>query len=356
MTSIEMTSPNRRLAAVMFLDMVRYSALMSENETQAITNLKDLKKVLLSATSTFEGRIVKALGDGFLMDFPTALAAVSCAKHILEALNTRNHVRPYREHIAVRIAIQLGDVVEEKGDLFGDAVNIAARLQPFCDTNAIIMTEMVYVQVCNQIVLKGAHAPPRKLKNIPNRLRVFQTAPEGVNFAWWSLKKRGWMAAAAMTLVIVGLLSTGIIYLEHRLTEAKPRVGLLYVRPQNQRVETMARNLEAEINLRFASLKGVRWVERAALLEMFQQEGIEDLTEIQELESKAFHIGKKCGLYYALYGGVEKTAKQRWRLTLKVVDTQSKASVKVFTVSGVDAPSIVSLMQVKAQFWLDHGQ
>jgi class 3 adenylate cyclase len=353
MTQLETNPPNRRLAAVVFLDMVRYSALMSENESQAITNLKDLKKILQTAVPSFGGRIVKFLGDGFLMEFPTALSAVSSAKHVLEALNTHNHVRPYREHIAVRIAIQLGDVVEEKGDLFGDAVNIAARLQPFCDTNGIIMTEMVYVQVCNQIVLKGAHTPPRKLKNIPNRMRVFQTAPEGVNLALWSLKKRGWVAAAAMAMLILGLCSMGVLFMEHRLSEAKPRIGLLYVQPQNPKQETLAHKMEAEINLKFASLKEIRWVERSALLDMFRQEGIQDLTEVKELEEKAFHITKQSGLRYALYGGVEKIGKERWRLTLKIVDTQSMASVKVLTVSGGDAASIVALMQIRLQFWLE---
>jgi class 3 adenylate cyclase len=353
MTSVEPNSPNRRLAAVMFLDMVRYSALMSENESQAITNLKDLKKILHSAVSSFEGRIVKSLGDGFLLDFPTALSAVSCSKHILAALDTHNHVRPYREHIDVRIAIQLGDVVEEKGDLFGDAVNIAARLQPLCDTNSIIMTDMVYVQVCNQIVLKGAHTPPRKLKNIPNRMRVFQTVPEGVNFAWWSLKKRGWMAAAAMALVILGLLSTGILYLEKRLAEAKPRIGLLYIQAQNPKLEPIARSMEVEINIKFASLESIHWVERAALLGMFRQEGITDLTQIQEMEGKAFHIEKQSGLYYALYGGVEKIRKNRWRLSMKVVDTKSMVCIKVLTVSGPDVPSIISLMKFRLQSWLD---
>jgi class 3 adenylate cyclase len=353
MTHAELNPPNRRLAAVMFLDMVRYSALMSENESQAITNLKDLKKILQSAVPSYGGRIVKFLGDGFLMDFSTALSAVSCAKQILEALNTHNHVRPYREHIDVRIAIQLGDVVEEKGDLFGDAVNIAARLQPLCDTNGIIMTEMVYVQVCNQIVLKGAHTPPRKLKNIPNRMRVFQTAPEGVNLALWSLKKQGWVAATAAALIVLGLLSTGILYLGHWLAETKPRISLLYVQPQNPKQENLARKIETELNLQFASLKGIRWVERSALLDMFRQEGIEDLTKVKDLEEKAFHIEKQSGLHYALYGGVEKVGKERWRFTLKVVDTQSMACVKVLTVSGGDAASIVGLMQIRLQYWLD---
>lgn len=336
----------------MFLDMVRYSALMSKDEAQAMENVKELKKVLQAATSSFGGRIVKYLGDGFLLEFPTAIAAVSCAKQVLAALNTRNHVRPSQEHIDVRVAIQLGDVVEEKGDLFGDAVNIAARLQPLCDPNGIAMTEMVYVQVCNQIVLKGAFTPPRKLKNIPNRLKVFQTAPEGVDLAYWTFKKQGGLAAAALVLMTLGVLSTGAIWFKFHLDNAKPRMGLLYLRPQNAKVETMTRNMEGEINLRFASLNGTRWVERTALLDLFSQAGVKNLTRIKDLEAKAHQVEKDSGLRYALYGGVERIAKKRWRLTLKVVDTQSMACVKVITVSGEDAPSIVSLMQVKTQNWL----
>ncbi len=352
MATAESSASNRRLAAVMFLDMVRYSALMAKDEAQALANIKDLKKILQAALASFGGRLVKSLGDGFLIEFPTAISAVSCGKQILATLNTRNHVRPFREHIDVRIAIQLGDVVEEKGDLFGDAVNIAARLQPLCDPNGMAMTEMVYVQVCNQLVLKGTFTPPRKLKNIPNRLKVFQTAPEGVDMTLWTLKKQGWVSAAAVLVILLGLFSTGALLLKQRLDANHLRAGLLYVRPQNHRAESMARNMEDEINLRFASLKGIRWVERAALLDMFQKAGISDLTQVKEMEAKASGVEKESGLQYALYGGVEKVAKDRWRLTVKVVDTQSMACVKVFTVSGGDAPSIVSLMQVKAQNWL----
>ncbi|HUO58846.1 MAG TPA: adenylate/guanylate cyclase domain-containing protein [bacterium] len=356
MASAETNASHRRLAAVMFLDMVRYSALMAKNESQALANLKDLKKILLATASHFEGRIVKSLGDGFLVEFPTAITAVSCAKQILSALHTRNHVRPSREHIDARIAIQLGDVVEEKGDLFGDAVNIAARLQSICDPNAIIMTEMVYVQVCNQIVLKGTFTPPRKLKNIPNRLRVFQTAPEGVDLTLWTLKKQGWVAATVLFLLVAGVLSTGAILFKQHLDANRLRMGLLYIRPVRPGAQGMARNMEDEINMKFASLKKVRWVERAALLEMFHKAGIEDVTKTKELEQKAFSVEKDSGLQYALYGGVEKVAKNRWRLTLKIVDTQSMAVVKVLTCSGEDAPSVVALMQVKAQNWLKSGE
>ena len=352
MAHAETTASNRRLAAIMFLDMVHYSALMAKNEAQALTNVKELKKILQGALASFGGRLVKSLGDGFLIEFSTAISAVSCGKQILAALNTRNHVRPSREHIDVRIAIQLGDVVEEKGDLFGDAVNIAARLQPLCDPNGMVMTEMVYVQVCNQLVLKGTFTPPRKLKNIPNRLKVFQTAPEGVDMTLWTLKKQGWVAAAGFFVITLGLLSFGAILLKNHLDASHLRAGLLYVRPQNHRAESMARNMEDEINLRFASLKGIRWVERSALLDMFQKSGITDLTQVKEMEAKASAVEKESGLQYALYGSVEKIRTDRWRLTLKIVDTQSMACVKVFTVSGMDAPSIVYLMQVKTQNWL----
>src|SRR5207244_3315593 len=132
----------RRLAAVMFLDMVGYSALMSRSESQAMTCVKDLEAILRAEVSAAGGRLVKLMGDGSMAEFPTGGAAVACARRIQEVVAARKAANPDCP-FDVRIGLHLGEVSDEGGDLFGDAVNIAARIQPLADPGGIAMSGTV---------------------------------------------------------------------------------------------------------------------------------------------------------------------------------------------------------------------
>lgn len=168
---------NRRLAAVMFLDMVGYSALMSKDEARALACVGELEKLLRVEIPRAGGRLVKFLGDGSMAEFPTALAAVHCSQNVLAAIEAKNAwVAPVNRY-AVRIGLHLGELVDVENDIFSDTVNVAARVQPLADPGGIAMTSLIYSQIKNQMDLKGTYLAPVKLKNIPEKIRIFLVHP-----------------------------------------------------------------------------------------------------------------------------------------------------------------------------------
>src|SRR5271169_6051010 len=120
----------RRLAAIMFTDMVGYSALAQRNEALAIELLEEHRRVVREVLPRHGGREVKTTGDGFLIEYPSALAAVQAAVEIQKALHQRNESAPAERQMIIRVGIHLGDVISSHGDIHGDGVNIAARLEP----------------------------------------------------------------------------------------------------------------------------------------------------------------------------------------------------------------------------------
>ncbi|MFZ5495708.1 MAG: adenylate/guanylate cyclase domain-containing protein [Verrucomicrobiota bacterium] len=170
---------NRRLAAVMFLDMVGYSAMMSKDEARALACVGELEKLLRAEIPRGGGRLVKFLGDGSMAEFPTGLAAVTCSLNILAAIEANNAWVPPEKRYSVRIGLNMGELVDVQDDIFSDTVNVAARVQPLAQPGGIAMTSFIYTQVKNQMQLQGTYLPPQKLKNIPEKIRVFLVHPPG---------------------------------------------------------------------------------------------------------------------------------------------------------------------------------
>ncbi|MDI1336234.1 MAG: adenylate/guanylate cyclase domain-containing protein [Lacunisphaera sp.] len=171
--------PNRRLAAVMFLDMVGYSAMMSKDEGRALACVGELEKLLRAEVPKFGGRVVKFMGDGSMAEFPTALSSVRCSQSILEAVESNNAWVPAAQRYGVRIGLHLGELVDRDDDIFSNAVNVAARIQPLADPGGIAMSSFIYSQIESQLKLDGTYLPPQKLKNIPEKMRIFLVNPVG---------------------------------------------------------------------------------------------------------------------------------------------------------------------------------
>jgi len=200
--------PNRRLAAVMFLDMVGYSAMMAGDEERALACVAELEKLLRAEVPKFGGRVVKFLGDGSMMEFPTALAAVRCSQSVLQDVESFNAWVPAEKRYGVRIGLHLGELVDRADDIFSNAVNVAARIQPLADPGGIAMSSFIYSQVENQLDLKGTYLPPQKLKNIPEKMRIFLVDPVGGDAAGRAIRRHKPFATkvaigSAVLLVVV---------------------------------------------------------------------------------------------------------------------------------------------------------
>ena len=168
-------SETRKIAAILVSDVVGYSRFAGADEDRTLSRLRGLRSDLIDpAIAAHHGRIVKRTGDGALVEFRSVVDAVRCAVEVQNAMVERNAGVPVDRRIEFRIGIHLGDVVEESdGDLMGDGVNIAARLEGIAEPGAIFLSEDAYRQVKSRLDLAVADLGPTRLKNIAEPIRVY---------------------------------------------------------------------------------------------------------------------------------------------------------------------------------------
>ena len=166
---------NRKIAAILVSDVVGYSRLAGADEDRTLARLRALRSDLIDPTiSVHRGRTVKRTGDGSIIEFRSVVDAVRCALEVQHAMVERNSGVTLDKRIEFRIGIHLGDVVEESdGDLMGDGVNIAARLEGVCEPGAICLSEDAYRQVKGRLDLAVTDLGPTQLKNIAEPIRAY---------------------------------------------------------------------------------------------------------------------------------------------------------------------------------------
>lgn len=164
---------SRHLAAVMVTDMVGFAAQTQRSEAGALRLLEEHRGLVRAEIPKFHGREVKTLGDGFLIEFGSALSATECGIAILRRLDDRNHAAP-ADRIDLRIGIHLGEVVPEGKDILGDAVNIASRLEPLAEPGGLLISGPVFEQVQGKIPLAIQQLPTPPLKHIVAPITVYR--------------------------------------------------------------------------------------------------------------------------------------------------------------------------------------
>lgn len=164
----------RRLTAILAADVVGYSRLMGADEAGTLETLKTIRTDLVNGKiSEHEGRIVKQTGDGLLVEFPSVVSAVACAATIQRGMRERNADLPQDRRIEFRIGVNLGDVIVEGEDIFGDGVNVAARLESIAQPGGITVSDSVRDHVGNRLDVAFEDMGEQQLKNIEKPIRVY---------------------------------------------------------------------------------------------------------------------------------------------------------------------------------------
>ena len=165
----------RRLAAVLAADVAGYSRLMGTNEEGTLTRLKAVRKSLVDpAIAKHRGRIVKTTGDGMLVEFASAVDAVRGAVEIQCGIAEQNTAVPQDMRIEFRIGIHVGDVIIDDNDIFGDGVNIAARLEGIAEPGGVCISNDVYRQICGKVNIVFDDLGSQTLKNIAEPMQAWQ--------------------------------------------------------------------------------------------------------------------------------------------------------------------------------------
>jgi class 3 adenylate cyclase/pimeloyl-ACP methyl ester carboxylesterase len=168
----------RKLAAILSADVKGYSRLMGEDEVRTIHTLNAYKEVMAGLIQHHHGRVVDAPGDNLLAEFASVVDAVQCAVEIQKELKTRNADLPENRRMEFRIGVNLGDVVEEEGKIFGNGVNIVARMESLAEGGGICISGTTYDQVENKLGLSYEYLGERTVKNIAKPVRVYRVLME----------------------------------------------------------------------------------------------------------------------------------------------------------------------------------
>ena len=158
----------------MFTDVVGYATLGQQNESLSLTLLDEQRKVIRRVIDDHNGREVKTFGDAFLIELPSALDAIRCAYDSQRAIREFNISKPEEKRIRLRIGLHLGDVVESQGDISGDAVNVASRIEPLAEAGGVCLTRQVYDQVNGKFELPLVSIGPKTLKSVGVPIEVFK--------------------------------------------------------------------------------------------------------------------------------------------------------------------------------------
>ncbi len=164
----------RRLAAILAADVVGYSRLMGADEMGTLTSLKSHRRELIdSGIAEHHGRIVKTTGDGMLVEFASVVDAVACAVKIQRSMVRRNAAIPAERQIGLRIGINVGDIIIDGDDIFGDGVNIAARLETLCEPGGVCISRAANDQIRDKLSMAFADLGEQAVKNISRAVGVF---------------------------------------------------------------------------------------------------------------------------------------------------------------------------------------
>src|SRR5512132_567494 len=168
------TTINRRLSAILAADIAGYSRLMGQDEAATVRDLKGHQTVILPVVGRHGGRIIDTAGDGILAEFPSVIGATACAAEIQRIMAGRNEDVPEHRRMLFRIGINLGDVIHDEARIYGDGINVAARLEGLAEPGGVLVSQAVHDQVRDRLDLAFDDLGERELKNIARPVRVYR--------------------------------------------------------------------------------------------------------------------------------------------------------------------------------------
>ena len=353
----------RRLAAVLVADVAGYSRLVERDERATVERLQGHRKELVEPLlAEHRGRVVKLTGDGAVCEFGSAVDAVECAARIQRGMAEREAGVPEAERIRFRIGVNLGDVIHDEGDLYGNGVNIAARLEGIADPGGICVSRTVHEYVRGKVALGFQALGPRRVKNIAEPVEAWRVLVDGPaearRFGGRPGRHRRSALAAACVLVTVMLGALGAWWLGH--TDVAWRTDVPPSAPQPSLAVLPLTNTSGDAALDYFS-DGLT-EDLTIQLARFPELGVVARNSAFAYKGKAVdvkQVGKELGARYVLEGGVRRIG-DRVRITAQLIDAATGQHVWAdrFDEEGADVFALQDrvVQKVAAAVVGEHGQ
>ncbi|MFC1840725.1 adenylate/guanylate cyclase domain-containing protein [Thermodesulfobacteriota bacterium] len=309
----------RKLTAILSADVEGYSRLMGEDEDSTVRTLTSYRKLMSSLIERYHGRVVDSPGDNLLAEFESVRDAVLCAVEIQEELKVRNADLPDSRKMQFRIGINLGDIIKEEGRIYGDGVNVAARIESLADAGGICLSRSAYDQVKTKIKIDYEYLGEYEVKNIKEPVRVYRIRIEPETTTPIVKEDKGssktWRKAFLAVVAILILGAVGIWYFSFRqapvVSDVKEAPKTIAVLPflnlsSDPEQEYFSDGLADELINKLAQVKDLQVTARTSSF-YFKDKNIDMRT-----------IGETLGVTYLLEGRVSKSENQL-RVTAQLI-------------------------------------
>ncbi len=325
---MEAPGTQRRLAAILVSDMVGYSRLIAKDEEGTLARQHLHRKELIDPTiAAYHGRIVKSTGDGLLVEFPSVVDAFRCAVTIQLAMPEREAQQPEAQRIIYRVGINSGDIVLEDGDIYGDGVNIAARLEGLAEPGGICVSRSVFDQVKGKATSEFADLGARQVKNIAEPIQVYRVRmrPEAAatEYAGAGRSHTTWRRTVIPAALVAIFAVASVVYMTRQAPELEPA--------SVENVSDPVPEKPSIAVLPFANMSGDPTQDYFS--DGFSEDIITDLSRVSNLRVinrnssftykgkavKLEKVGKALGVQYVLQGSIRKSG-TRVRITTHLAD------------------------------------
>jgi len=362
----------RKLAAIMFTDMVGYSALSQRDEKLAQDLLEEHRRLLREIFPRFNGTEIKTIGDAFLVEFGSALEAAQCAIEIQRTLAKRDADAPADRQIQVRIGVHIGDVVHRGGDVYGDGVNIASRIEPVAGPGGICVSMDVERQIRNALEARFEKLAPTDLKNISVPMDLFRIVlpwerqiPEirseirrgevqksEVRRSDVNPARSTWARAAVAAVLLLALIAAWLLFGRYKISTRQSAVPIksIAVLPfenlsEEKQNEHFADGVQDQILTDLSQIADLKVISRTSVMQY--KSGV-----ARNLRK----IGEELGVAHVLEGSVQRAA-NKIRVSAQLIDARTDAHLwaqtydrdlaDVFAIQSEIAKSIADQLQAK---------
>jgi TolB-like protein/class 3 adenylate cyclase/Tfp pilus assembly protein PilF len=356
-----MSEEQRRLAAIMFTDIVGYSAMMQKNEARTLKLLEEHRQFLRPIFLKYGGREVETIGDAFFVEFASALQAYRCAYEIQTLLHERNLSVPAEQPIRLRIGLHVGDVVHLGEHVHGDKVNIAARIQPLAEPEGICLSQQVYDQIQNQVEVPIVKLGRGELKNIQVPINIYKVVMpwekrrlpwfERLRFKLRQKKGQQVIFSAKILLITVVLLLVGLYIWQS--TEEKKKVAFNKYRIAVLPFINMSGDAENEYFSDGMTEELISYLSQIRGLEVIARTSV---MTYKGKEKKIDEIGRELKVGTVLEGSVRK-AENQVRVTAQLINVEDQGHLwsqtydrelkRVFAIQSDIAQKVAEALKVR---------